>query len=208
MYTKMNSLTIVGLFAAGVLGASSGMATTSAAAVTAISSSSAVSTVSAVSAAAFTAAQSQSAAIANGTWAYFNTTVTSVVVVQELTTTCSEATTLTFNECEYPATKGEVVVVTNCPCTVTKTHPTLTSSICPPGVTWSAHPPPPETEVAPVPSGTPTVTPHVPVVRSSTPHSYPTNPPVQVGGVAPAAAGSGNAIGLLVAAVAAAAFGF
>lgn len=62
------------------------------------------------------------APLTNGThpvWSYFNVTVTSVVVVQELTTLCEEATTLTFNDCEYPATKGEVVVVTNCPCTVT-----------------------------------------------------------------------------------------
>ncbi|KAI1168408.1 hypothetical protein F5B18DRAFT_278882 [Nemania serpens] len=183
MYSKMNSLAIVGLFAAGVLGASASsstsVATTSAAtSVAAISSpktapSAAVSTVSPVSAAAYPAAISAAAGIANGTWAYFNATVTAVVVVQELTTKCDRATTLTFNDCEYPATKGEVITVTNCPCTVTKTHHTLASSICPPGVTWSAQPPPPETEVAPVPSGTPT--PHVPV-WSSTP-SYPTKSP-------------------------------
>ncbi|KAI1201778.1 hypothetical protein F5X97DRAFT_320174 [Nemania serpens] len=190
----MSSLAAVGLFAAGVLGASAGSltSTSSAATVAAISAAPMVTGISPVSAA---------AGIANGTWAYFNGTVTSVVVVQELTTRCPEATTLTFNDCEYPATKGEVIVVTNCPCTVTKTHMALTSSLCPPGVTWSAQPPPPETEVAAVPTGTPT--PHVPV-WSSTP-SYTTKPPVQVGGVA--APGTGNAIGLLVAAVAVA-FGF
>lgn len=52
-------------------------------------------------------------------WTYWNTTVSTVTVVDELTTVCVEKTTLTFNECEYPVTKGETLVVTNCPCTLT-----------------------------------------------------------------------------------------
>ncbi|KAI1108093.1 hypothetical protein F5Y14DRAFT_114987 [Nemania sp. NC0429] len=199
MYSKMNSLAIVGLFAAGVLGASAGSLATAA---TASSSSAATVTAAAsskIAAPAVTAVSAVSAIANNGTWAYWNTTVTAVEVVNELTTKCNEATTLTFNDCEYPATKGEVIVVTNCPCTVTKVHPTLTSSLCPPGVTWPAQHPPPETEVAPAPS----TTPHMPG-WPSTP-SYPTKSPVQVGGVAPT--GSGNAIGLIVVAVVAAALG-
>lgn len=131
------------------------------------------------------------APLTNGThpvWSYFNVTVTSVVVVQELTTLCEEATTLTFNDCEYPATKGEVVVVTNCPCTVTTAIPTLSSTISPPGVTAPAVPPPPPTHA--VPSATQTAAP-----------TYPVNPPIQVGG-AVSPAGNGNTLGLVVAAVA------
>lgn len=56
---------------------------------------------------------------ATSTWSTWNTTVTTAIVVAELTTVCPEPTTLTFNDCEYPVTAGETLVVTNCPCTVT-----------------------------------------------------------------------------------------
>ncbi|GAP82703.2 hypothetical protein SAMD00023353_0102390 [Rosellinia necatrix] len=137
-------------------------------------------------------------AVNNGTapvWSYFNVTVTSVVVVQELTTRCKEATTLTFNDCEYPATKGELIVVTNCPCTVTTAIPTLTSSICPPGVTKPVIPGPPPVEVAPVPSATPTA-----VAPGEYPTSSPVIPPIQVGGAEPA--GNANALGFILVAAA------
>ncbi|KAI2626203.1 hypothetical protein GGS21DRAFT_546208 [Xylaria nigripes] len=75
------------------------------------------------------------------TWSYYATTVTTVVVVQSLTTKCEQATTLTFNDCEYPATAGQVVVVTNCPCTVTTTIATMTSSLNAPTQTASPVPP-------------------------------------------------------------------
>ncbi|KAK6198328.1 hypothetical protein LQW54_010412 [Pestalotiopsis sp. IQ-011] len=67
----------------------------------------------------------------NVTWSWFNTTVTSTVVVAELVTFCPAATTLSFNGVEYTATEGETVTVTNCPCTLTTTLPTVTSTICP-----------------------------------------------------------------------------
>ncbi|KAK8051889.1 clock-controlled protein 6 [Apiospora rasikravindrae] len=64
-------------------------------------------------------------------WVYYNTTVTATTVVKELTTVCAEpTTTFTFNGCVYPATQGQTVTVTNCPCTITATKPTLTSSLC------------------------------------------------------------------------------
>ncbi|KAI0595074.1 hypothetical protein F4775DRAFT_595699 [Biscogniauxia sp. FL1348] len=70
----------------------------------------------------------------NGTgmarFAYFNTTMTTTLVVDALTTLCAEVTTLTFNDCEYPATAGEIVTVTNCPCTITTAQQILTSSLC------------------------------------------------------------------------------
>ncbi|KAI1877409.1 hypothetical protein JX265_003417 [Neoarthrinium moseri] len=80
------------------------------------------------------------AVTANVSYTYYNTTVTTKVVVAELTTICATATTYTFNDCTYPATKGQTITVTNCPCTITKTFPTLTSSICP-GSTGPAAPP-------------------------------------------------------------------
>ncbi|KAI0204790.1 hypothetical protein F4808DRAFT_310784 [Astrocystis sublimbata] len=76
-------------------------------------------------------------------WTIINFPMTTVTVVDTLTTHCPEATTLTFNGCEYPATAGEVITVTNCPCTVTTVIPTWSSSLC--------LPPPPETAVAPPP---------------------------------------------------------
>ena len=70
-----------------------------------------------------TTSMEMSAPAANGTappvYTYWNTTVTTAIVVAELTTVCPEPTTLTFNDCEYPVTAGETLVVTNCPCTVT-----------------------------------------------------------------------------------------
>lgn len=122
----MNTLALVGLLAGGAMAAS-------ATAASAMSSATMMSTLTSSSAAAVTAyskpADPSSLGFAKGNgsapvWAYYNVSVTSVVVVQELTTLCEEATTLTFNDCEYPATKGEVVVVTNCPCTVTTVRTT------------------------------------------------------------------------------------
>lgn len=110
MYSKKNILAVVGLLAAGVMGESS--------APFPITTSTAVDDPTST-----TAAMGHihgNGTMATPVWSYFNVTVTSVVVVQELTTVCKEATTLTFNGCEYPATAGQVVVVTNCPCTVTK----------------------------------------------------------------------------------------
>ncbi|KAI0159096.1 hypothetical protein BJ166DRAFT_322534 [Pestalotiopsis sp. NC0098] len=77
------------------------------------------------------AAPSSSSSAGNVTWSWFNTTVTSTVVVAELVTFCPAATTLSFNGVEYTATDGETVTVTNCPCTLTTTLPTITSTICP-----------------------------------------------------------------------------
>lgn len=108
-------------------------------------------------------------------WAYFNSTATSVEVVQALTTHCSRATTLTFNGIEYPATKGEIITVTNCPCTVTRTHPTLTSSICPPTQTKPSIPGPPPVEIVPVPT-TPAT--GVPPYPTSTPIYPSVTPPI------------------------------
>ncbi|KAF4551856.1 Hypothetical protein D9617_12g037460 [Elsinoe fawcettii] len=39
-------------------------------------------------------------------------------VVQSLVTVCPYATTLTYNGVLYPATAGQTVTVTNCPCTI------------------------------------------------------------------------------------------
>ena len=74
-----------------------------------------------------TTSMEMSAPAANGTappvYTYWNTTVTTAIVVAELTTVCAEPTTLTFNDCEYPVTAGETLVVTNCPCTLTTVSP-------------------------------------------------------------------------------------
>ncbi|KAI0097382.1 hypothetical protein GGR51DRAFT_566591 [Nemania sp. FL0031] len=194
----MNAFAAVTLLAGGATAASS----MSSAATTAAVSSNVNMVASSATAAAVTAyskpAETPSAnyAMGNGSapvWAYYNVTVTSVVVVQELTTLCQEATTLTYNGCEYPATKGQLVTVTNCPCTVTTTIPTLTSSKCPPGVTPTLLPPGPPGNSKPAPPSTPTVV---------APAGYPSSTPsvVQVGGAAPT--GSGNAIGFIVAAAA------
>ncbi|KAI1825940.1 hypothetical protein F4861DRAFT_144023 [Xylaria intraflava] len=106
-------------------------------------------------------------------WSYFNTTVTSVMVVQTLTTMCSEATTLTFNGHPYTATAGQLVVVTNCPCTVTTAIPTMTSSLCMPPVTALTLPIPPHS--------TPTPTASMPMQVSSIPGAQATMPMVHVG---------------------------
>lgn len=59
------------------------------------------------------------------TYSYYNTTVTTTTVVQDYTTVCSTKTTLTVNECTYPATAGETITVTNCPCTVPTVSPAV-----------------------------------------------------------------------------------
>ncbi|KAH8161690.1 hypothetical protein CIB48_g6571 [Xylaria polymorpha] len=153
MYSKKNILAVVGLLAAGVMGESS--------APFPITTSTAVDDPTST-----TAAMGHihgNGTMATPVWSYFNVTVTSVVVVQELTTVCKEATTLTFNGCEYPATAGQVVVVTNCPCTVTKASP---ASL------------PPVTHATPAPLPTPT-------------HSVekPTHTAIQVGGASRNTAG-------------------
>ncbi|KAI0847556.1 hypothetical protein F5Y00DRAFT_116023 [Daldinia vernicosa] len=81
-------------------------------------------------------------------WQYYNTTVPTTVVVPQFTTVCPEATTLSYNGVQYTVTKGETVTVTDCPCTVPTVVHTLTSSLCPPGVT-------PTAVVPAVPTGVP-----------------------------------------------------
>ncbi|KAI0899863.1 hypothetical protein F4806DRAFT_492857 [Annulohypoxylon nitens] len=76
--------------------------------------------------------------VATSVWQYYNTTVPTTVVVPVLTTVCSEATTLTYSGVHYTATKGQTVTVTDCPCTMTTMVPTMTSSLCPPGVAPTA----------------------------------------------------------------------
>ncbi|OTB20099.1 hypothetical protein K445DRAFT_8102 [Daldinia sp. EC12] len=71
-------------------------------------------------------------------WQYYNTTVPTTVVVPQFTTVCPEATTLSYNGVQYTVTKGQTVTVTDCPCTITTAVHTLTSSLCPPGVTPTA----------------------------------------------------------------------
>ncbi|KAI1650603.1 uncharacterized protein F4817DRAFT_236899 [Daldinia loculata] len=101
-------------------------------------------------------------------WQYYNTTVPTTVVVPQFTTVCPEATTLSYNGVQYTVTKGETVTVTNCPCTISTAVHTLTSSLCPPGVTPTAvvpavptgipHPaetPAPGTPGVPAPPGNP-----------------------------------------------------
>ncbi|KAH8202536.1 hypothetical protein TruAng_003247 [Truncatella angustata] len=56
-------------------------------------------------------------------YTYYNTTVTAILVVAELITVCGAATTYNFNGVEYPATEGQTVTVTNCPCTITTVSP-------------------------------------------------------------------------------------
>ncbi|RYP13266.1 hypothetical protein DL765_006940 [Monosporascus sp. GIB2] len=108
---------------------------------------------------------------ASPVWSWYNTTVTKTVVVDELTTVCPTPTVLTFDDCEYTASVPfQTLVVTNCPCTVTSIVPTLTSSLCPPGV------------VGPVPTG-PSQPPPSPFQPAA-----PAAPPAQGGGAAPSAA--------------------
>ncbi|KAI8953603.1 hypothetical protein F4801DRAFT_576219 [Xylaria longipes] len=129
-------------------------------------------------------------------WSFFNVTVTSVVVVQELTTLCKEATTLTFNDCTYPATAGQVVVVTNCPCTVTTAVPHWTSSLCPPETAKPAPPTVGHTVATPAPAPPATSTVVVPGGKPSG-----TAPPaVQVAGAS--SLENGNTASFVMAAVA------
>ncbi|KAI0458623.1 hypothetical protein F5B21DRAFT_399916 [Xylaria acuta] len=218
MYSKMNTLAVVGLLAAGVMAQSSfsgslvlpsGSASTPGSSVptgstTVISAPTSVITsppvtVDPTSTTTAMGHTHHNGSIATPVWSYFNVTVTSVVVVRELTTLCKEATTLTFNDRKYPATAGEVIVVTNCPCTVTTAVPTLTSSLCPPE---TAKPAPPPVEVthatpAPAPPAPPATPTHVvPVEKPS--HTAP--PAVQVAGASPLR--NGNTVGFVIAAVA------
>lgn len=64
-------------------------------------------------------------ASASPVWQYYNMTVPTTVVVPALTTVCPYATTMTYNNVAYTATKGETITVTNCPCTVTKVRFTI-----------------------------------------------------------------------------------
>ncbi|KAI1243840.1 hypothetical protein MGN70_013706 [Eutypa lata] len=145
-------------------------------------------------------------------WTYWNTTVSTVVVVEELTTVCPEETTYTFNDCEYPVTKGETLVVTNCPCTLTTAVPTMTSSLCPPGVVAPAPAPPTETPLyespAPAPTAGETHVPPPPPGAGSPSGAVPsgTSVPggVQVSGAAAVGRVASFGAGALVAAVLAA----
>ncbi|KAI0541571.1 hypothetical protein GGR58DRAFT_433411 [Xylaria digitata] len=204
MYSKISTLAVVGLLAAGAMAQSSTPSSSADLSSSAVSSSitpgsslsiSVTPSTSAVDSSPLVNTKSTTAPV----WSFFNVTVTSVVVVQKLTTLCKEATTLTFNGCEYPATKGQVVTVTNCPCTVTTTVPTISSSICPLGVTPPAIALPPPVEIAPAPKVTPTVIVPLPVPSSK---DVPTATPsyIQVGG-APSS-GNGNLGGLIIAAAA------
>ncbi|KAI1740790.1 hypothetical protein F4680DRAFT_86268 [Xylaria scruposa] len=178
MYSKMNTLAVVGLLAAGVMGQTTSSTTTSS---TSSSSTTAITTTPPVITTTTMGNMHLNGSITTPVWTYFNVTVTSVTVVNEYTTLCKEATTLTFNDCEYPATAGEVIVVTNCPCTVTTAVPTWTSSLCPPETAKPVLPP----------SVTPTYT--IPVEK-------PTHTAVQVAGAS--SVGNSDIAGFAVAAVA------
>ncbi|KAI1749995.1 hypothetical protein F4782DRAFT_264428 [Xylaria castorea] len=217
MYSKMNTVAVVGLLAAGAMGQSSSShymtlpsTSTSAPVETVPTSSTEVtstthpvttSSVVEVDPPSMTTSMTTSmgdmhhnGSITTAVWSYFNVTVTSVTVVEEFTTLCKEATTLTFNDCAYPATAGEVIVVTNCPCTVTTALPTWTSSLCPPE---TAKPAPPTVEVTyatPAPPVTPT---HSVSVEKP---SYTAPPAIQVAGASPV--GNGDIAGFAIAAVA------
>ncbi|KAK7755555.1 hypothetical protein SLS62_002489 [Diatrype stigma] len=146
-------------------------------------------------------------------WTYWNTTVSTVTVVDELTTVCVEKTTLTFNDCEYPVTEGETLVVTNCPCTLTTAVPTITSSLCPPGVlpppTEAPWYPPTETGappgVVPPPGEEESHVPPPPPGAASKSGAAPA--PTSTGAVPVNGAGRTAAVGGLLGAVAAAALG-
>ncbi|KAI1657913.1 hypothetical protein F4813DRAFT_64024 [Daldinia decipiens] len=97
-------------------------------------------------------------------WQYYNTTVPTTVVVPQFTTVCPEATTMSYNGVQYTVTKGETITVTDCPCTISTAVQTLTSSLCPPGVTPTAVAPAVPTGM-PYPAETPAPgTPGVPAV--------------------------------------------
>ncbi|KAK9770204.1 hypothetical protein AB5N19_11015 [Seiridium cardinale] len=122
---------------------------------------------------------------------YYNTTFTSTVVVSELVTVCGAPTTYKFNGAEYPATEGETITITNCPCTLTTAVPTLTSEICPGptgGVPAPGPPaiPPVDNNVPGAPAGTPVPAP-VPAPGAASASTYvapssPTAPVVEVSG--------------------------
>ncbi|KAI1806639.1 hypothetical protein F4811DRAFT_509838 [Daldinia bambusicola] len=136
-------------------------------------------------------------------WQYYNTTVPTTVVVPQFTTVCPEATTMSYNGVQYTVTKGQTVTVTDCPCTITTAIHTLTSSLCPPGVTPTAVAPavptgmtyPGETPApgTPVAPGNPTY----PAPAGTTPAGAAPGAPAQGGsppaGAAPAVGTSGAA---------------
>ncbi|KAI1352001.1 hypothetical protein F5Y01DRAFT_103008 [Xylaria sp. FL0043] len=197
MYFNTNILAVVGLLAAGATAQSS--STSSSTMTSAPSDSSSSTTTAPASSMTMSAVRGGMNGTFPAVWSYFNTTVTSVVVVDQLTTVCKAATTLTFNDCKYTATAGQTLVVTNCPCTVTTTLPTMTSSLCPPGVTPPAQGIPPPVQVAPPP--------HVTTPTAIVPVSPPNPSYVQVGGASSVVGVSAS--GLIIAAAAAAvALGF
>ncbi|KAI1494347.1 hypothetical protein F5X96DRAFT_665850 [Biscogniauxia mediterranea] len=189
MYSK--TVAIIGFFAAaastGVVAQSTTATVTDSALATAASSAAVLSS-------------APPAAAANGTasFAFFNTTVTTTLVVNALTTVCAEATTLTFNGCEYPATAGEIVTVTNCPCTITTAQQILTSSLCekpfPKPTGAPVMPPaPPGVTAIPVPAATSAPAAVGSSGGSSTLYAVPSGPSavptaVQLAGAPPAAA--------------------
>ncbi|KAK6087472.1 hypothetical protein SCUP234_01630 [Seiridium cupressi] len=122
---------------------------------------------------------------------YYNTTSTSTVVVSGLVTVCGAPTTYKFNGAEYPATEGETITVTNCPCTLTTAVPTLTSEICPGPTSGIPAPGPPaippvDNNVPGAPAGTPVPAPvTTPGTASASTYvapSSPTAPVVEVSG--------------------------
>ncbi|KAF3061249.1 hypothetical protein GL218_04202 [Daldinia childiae] len=144
-------------------------------------------------------------------WQYYNTTVPTTVVVPQFTTVCPEATTLSYNGVQYTVTKGETVTVTDCPCTISTAVHTLTSSLCPPGVTptavapavptgmpYPAETPAPDTPGVPAHPGHPGApaagTPAVPAPAGTTPApGAPTQGGSPPAGAAPAVGTSGAA---------------
>ncbi|KAK9413868.1 hypothetical protein SUNI508_11564 [Seiridium unicorne] len=122
---------------------------------------------------------------------YYNTTFTSTVVVSELVTVCGAPTTYKFNGAEYPATEGETITITNCPCTLTTAVPTLISEICPGPTSGIPAPGPPaippvDNNVPGAPAGTPAPAPvTTPGAASASTYvapSSPTAPVVEVSG--------------------------
>ncbi|OTA59089.1 hypothetical protein K449DRAFT_397395 [Hypoxylon sp. EC38] len=72
-------------------------------------------------------------------WQYYNTTIPTTVVVPQYTTVCPDPTTFTYSGVRYTAiTSSQTITVTNCPCTVSTTIHTITSSLVAPGVTPTA----------------------------------------------------------------------
>lgn len=57
---------------------------------------------------------------------YYNSTTTVTEVVQTLTTWCSEPTVLTVNSKWYTVTEPTTLIITDCPCTMTRvSHPSI-----------------------------------------------------------------------------------